>query len=246
VPNCEVADHPARERCPASAEALERASRIFRALGDASRLRLMELLAGGESCVTELVQTLGEKMSTVSQRLRLLRSEGLVRRRREGTHLFYALADEHVLDMVHNALAHAAELEDGPGHSHDSESTQSHDKENAMSSHHHAGHDHQHGPSCGHTAVKHNGHVDYVHDGHLHHPAGGQVEEHALEVGGSNPAGCTPKHACSGHAKTHTHGPTCGHEAVPHGDHVDYLVEGHLHHPHGDHCDDHGPVDVVK
>jgi UDP-2,3-diacylglucosamine pyrophosphatase LpxH len=41
------------------------------------------------------------------------------------------------------------------------------------------------------------------------------------------------------------HGPDCGHPAVPHGDHVDYLVAGHLHHPHGTHCDDHGPV-VVK
>ena len=40
----------------------------------------------------------------------------------------------------------------------------------------------------------------------------------------------------------HQHGPNCGHPAVPHGDHVDYLVDGHLHHPHGDHCDDHGPV----
>ena len=33
---------------------------------------------------------------------------------------------------------------------------------------------------------------------------------------------------------------------MPHGDHTDYLVDGHLHHPHGDHCDDHGPVNVVK
>ncbi len=114
-----------------------------------------------------------------------------------------------------------------------------------MSHSHHANHDHAHGAGCGHTAVKHNGHVDYVHDGHLHHPAGGKVEEHTLEVGKSNPAGCTPKHACGAHPKDHTHGPGCGHEAVPHGDHTDYLVEGHLHHPHGDHCDDHGPVDVV-
>jgi hypothetical protein len=115
-----------------------------------------------------------------------------------------------------------------------------------MSHQHHAGHTHQHGPSCGHTAVKHEGHVDYVHDGHLHHPSGGHVEEHALEVGGTNPAHCTQQHACGAHAKDHTHGPGCGHEAVPHGDHTDYLVGGHLHHPHGDHCDDHGPVDVVK
>jgi hypothetical protein len=111
---------------------------------------------------------------------------------------------------------------------------------------HHANHDHTHGPGCGHTAVKHKGHVDYVHDGHLHHPESGKVEEHTLEVGGTNPGGCTPKHACGAHAKDHHHGPGCGHEAVPHGDHTDYLVAGHLHHPHGDHCDDHGPVDLVK
>ena len=34
-----------------------------------------------------------------------------------------------------------------------------------------------------------------------------------------------------------------GHEPVPHGDHVDYLVDGTLHSPHGGHCDDHGAAD---
>src|SRR3981081_1610768 len=114
VPHCGPADHPSRERRPASAEALERASRIFRAVGDGPRLRLLELLIGGESCVTEIVQTLGEKFSTVSQRLRLLRGDGLVRGRRDGTHIFYAPADQHVMDLIQNALAHAAELEDDP------------------------------------------------------------------------------------------------------------------------------------
>ncbi len=38
----------------------------------------------------------------------------------------------------------------------------------------------------------------------------------------------------------HDHGPECGHDAVAHGDHVDYLVDGKLHHPHDGHCDDHG------
>lgn len=56
------------------------------------------------------------------------------------------------------------------------------------------------------------------------------------------PATCTPHHDCGGHDKGHKHGPNCGHAAVPHGDHVDYVVDGHLHHPHGDHCDNHGPV----
>jgi hypothetical protein len=51
---------------------------------------------------------------------------------------------------------------------------------------------------------------------------------------------CTPETRCS-----HKHGPGCWHEAVPHGDHIDYLVSGQLHHPHGDHCDDHGAVQLA-
>ena len=64
-----------------------------------------------------------------------------------------------------------------------------------------------------------------------------------LMVGiGHHSTGMVP---CGGHPKGHRHGPGCGHEAVPHGDHTDYLVGGHLHHPHGDHCDTHGPVQTV-
>ncbi|ELY4478964.1 hypothetical protein SMZ59_005158 [Salmonella enterica] len=37
----------------------------------------------------------------------------------------------------------------------------------------------------------------------------------------------------------HQHGEGCGHTAIRHGDHVDYLHDGHLHHPHGDHVDEH-------
>ena len=113
-------------------------------------------------------------------------------------------------------------------------------------SHVHENHDHQHGAGCGHTAIEHDGHVDYLHDGHLHHQTdAGAVEEHSLPVTDTNPESCTPAHTCSGHDSGHVHGSDCGHEAVPHGDHVDYLVDGHLHHPHGDHCDDHGPVTLV-
>ncbi|MDU9409061.1 hypothetical protein RTH74_15760 [Pseudomonas sp. zfem001] len=110
----------------------------------------------------------------------------------------------------------------------------------------HQNHEHQHRPGCGHTAIEHDGHVDYLHDGHLHHMHGDHVDEHVLPVSGANPQRCTPQHQCAGHAADHVHGPGCGHEAVPHGDHVDYLVDGHLHHPHGDHCDDHGPVKLVN
>lgn len=112
----------------------------------------------------------------------------------------------------------------------------------------HPNHDHEHGPGCGHRAVRHGDHIDYLHDGHLHyaHELDNRVhyDEHVIEVSTSNPDGC-------GHTATrcretgHVHEAGCGHEAIPHGDHVDYIVDGRLHHPHDGHCDDHGPVTLV-
>jgi hypothetical protein len=110
----------------------------------------------------------------------------------------------------------------------------------------HTGHDHTHKAGCGHLRVAHEGHEDYLHDGHMHHVHGDHVDDHALAESSGNPAGCTPSHSCSGHAPGHVHGPSCGHERVPHGDHLDYLVDGHLHHAHGQHCDHHGDVRVVR
>jgi hypothetical protein len=106
----------------------------------------------------------------------------------------------------------------------------------------HGGHTHEHGSGCGHTAIRHGGHVDYVHDGHLHHVHGDHVDECAIATTGANPGACTPLHSCGAHDTAHTHGDGCGHPAVPHDDHTDYLAGGHLHHPHGGHCDDHGTV----
>jgi hypothetical protein len=108
----------------------------------------------------------------------------------------------------------------------------------------HQGEIHTHAPGCGHATIGHRGHEDYVMDGRLDHVHGKAVERHALDVDKVNPTACTPMHACGGHAADHRHGPTCEHVAVPHGDHVDYVVNGHLHHPCDKHCDDHGPVQV--
>ena len=106
----------------------------------------------------------------------------------------------------------------------------------------HAEHSHKHSPTCGHMALSHEGHTDYLHDGHLHHLHDGHVDEHSIAVGTSNPNTCTPDHHCEAHEREHTHSPKCGHERVPHGDHFDYMVSGHMHHAHGAHCDDHGPI----
>ena len=115
VPTCRAGDHEATERLlTVPPGTLDRAAALFRAIGDPARLRLLTLLEHREWCVTELVEALRDKFSTVSQRLRILRTEGLVQRRRDGTHLYYALADRHVADLIDNALAHAQELEGRP------------------------------------------------------------------------------------------------------------------------------------
>lgn len=114
VPACKVNDH-AQAELPLPPASLDRAAELFRAMADAPRLRILDLLKQGELCVTEIVAAVKDKFSTVSQRLRILRTEGLIVRRREGNHLYYALSDRHVADLIQNALAHAVELEAAPG-----------------------------------------------------------------------------------------------------------------------------------
>jgi ArsR family transcriptional regulator, lead/cadmium/zinc/bismuth-responsive transcriptional repressor len=92
--------------------AYRRAAELFRAAGDEPRLRLLTLLAAGEWCVSDLAAVTDAGMSTISQRLRTLRAAGLVEGRREGKHVFYALRDAHVAELIANALAHAAEPAD--------------------------------------------------------------------------------------------------------------------------------------
>lgn len=107
----------------------------------------------------------------------------------------------------------------------------------------HEKHEHTHGPTCGHKAIKHDGHTDYIHEGHLHHVHEGHIDEHAIAETSVNKNTCTPEHKC--HGQEHVHGSNCGHEAVPHGNHVDYVVAGHLHHPCNSHCDIHGELALV-
>ena len=102
--------HPARSfpKLPDGVH-LEDASAMFRALGDSARLRLLTRLAGGEICVSELADLEKEKLTTVSARLKALHAVRLVKRRREAKHVYYALADDHVLHLVQSAMQHAAE-----------------------------------------------------------------------------------------------------------------------------------------
>ena len=83
------------------------AARLFKALADPERLKLMAILSEGEACVSELATK--DQMSTVSQRLKTLRSENLVKNKRSGKHIIYELADHHVFELIQNALEHVKE-----------------------------------------------------------------------------------------------------------------------------------------
>jgi len=83
----------------------------FKALGDASRLKILWALEHQEMCVCDLAALLGITESAVSHQLRLLRTLRLVRNRRDGTILYYRLADAHVSQLVHIALEHVHERE---------------------------------------------------------------------------------------------------------------------------------------
>jgi DNA-binding transcriptional ArsR family regulator len=118
LPACEPTEHDVRAPIGprVSDEAYERAASFFRAAGDVARLKLLTRLAdgGGEWCVTELAQAAHVPLPTISQQLRLLRTEGLVRRRRVAKHVYYALADAHIRDLLRSALDHATEEPPAP------------------------------------------------------------------------------------------------------------------------------------
>lgn len=84
----------------------------FKALGDASRLKILWALEHQEMCVCDLAALLGISESAVSHQLRLLRTLRLVKNRRAGTILYYRLTDNHVSELVKIALEHVQETND--------------------------------------------------------------------------------------------------------------------------------------
>lgn len=79
----------------------QRAALIGRALSDPKRLCVLETLAAGEASVSELSTRAGCHVPNMSQHLSVLRSAGLVVSRREGSTIYYRLADPRVLEAYH-------------------------------------------------------------------------------------------------------------------------------------------------
>jgi len=75
-------------------------AKVFKALGDPTRLKIIEFLRGGEKCVCEIVPYLGLPQPTVSRHLKILRESGLVRFRKDGVKRLYSLTSPAVLEVV--------------------------------------------------------------------------------------------------------------------------------------------------
>jgi DNA-binding transcriptional ArsR family regulator len=88
---------------------LEEAAAMFKALADPARLQTLIILAENERNVGDLAEIEGDKTGTVSARLKVLLQARLVRRRRDGKSVIYSIADNHILNLIENAVEHASE-----------------------------------------------------------------------------------------------------------------------------------------
>ena len=82
---------------------------LFRVFGDATRLQIMMELLNGERNVSDLTDALSMQQSAVSHQLTVLRNMKLVKARREGKNVVYALADGHVESILEIGLEHVNE-----------------------------------------------------------------------------------------------------------------------------------------
>lgn len=81
----------------------------FKVLGDPTRVRILDALARAEVAVCDLADMLDLSQSAVSHQLRVLRSMRLVRSRRDGRHIYYALDDDHIARLFKQGLEHVQE-----------------------------------------------------------------------------------------------------------------------------------------
>jgi DNA-binding transcriptional ArsR family regulator len=93
---------------------------VFRMLADTTRIQILWALADGERSVNELAEHVAKPAASVSQHLAKLRMARLVRTRREGTQIIYRLENDHVRQLVTDAVFNAEHAGPGvPGHHRD-------------------------------------------------------------------------------------------------------------------------------
>lgn len=90
-------------------EELQDLADFFKVFGDATRLKILYVLLCSEMCVYDIANLLGMSQSAISHQLRVLKQMDLVKNRREGKTIFYALADSHIVTILSQGLDHIEE-----------------------------------------------------------------------------------------------------------------------------------------
>ena len=90
-------------------ETLGRLTRLFKVFGDPTRVRILYALSRGEMCVCAIGEYLDMEQSAVSHQMKVLKDTRLVKSRREGKTVYYALADDHVQSIIFQGYEHVCE-----------------------------------------------------------------------------------------------------------------------------------------
>ena len=84
-------------------------SDLFKIFGDTTRIKILFSLFESEMCVCAIAELLGMTQSAISHQLQALKNARLVKSRREGKTVFYALADDHVKTIIDQGIEHVKE-----------------------------------------------------------------------------------------------------------------------------------------
>ena len=82
---------------------------LFKVFGDSSRIKILFALFSNEICVCDLAESLGMTQSAVSHQLKILKTAGLVKARRDGKQMIYSPADDHVRTIMGQGKEHIEE-----------------------------------------------------------------------------------------------------------------------------------------
>lgn len=89
-------------------EGVEKLSLTYRMLSEPLRLKIVLALMNGELCVQHMLEVTAASQSSISHQLRILKDNGIVKCRREGQNVFYALTDGHIHAIIALGVKHLA------------------------------------------------------------------------------------------------------------------------------------------
>lgn len=109
---CNIIHEDAIEKVRAVMPSIDDMSHLadfFKVFGDTTRVRILSSLSEGEMCVCDIAYLLNMSQSAISHQLRTLKQSRLVKNRKEGKVVYYALDDEHVKQIIAQGLVHIRE-----------------------------------------------------------------------------------------------------------------------------------------